>query len=197
MTTLLEQEELISIERAIPMRRVWAMPSANTFDIAPIGGLVRWYLSRSKVSVDPFARNKQWATYTNDLNPDTTAQFHMEAAEFLQSLVNKKTVADLVIFDPPYSHRQVKEVYESVGKHFGIKDQQNTGRWTRERELASGLQTHGGIAITCGWNSQGIGVRHGYRAVEILLVCHGSAHNDTIVTVERKVESAQRKMRNE
>jgi ABC-type uncharacterized transport system substrate-binding protein len=44
----------------------------------------------------------------------------------------------------------------------------------------------GGAVITCGWNSVGMGKTLGYVIEEILLVCHGSDHNDTIVVVERK-----------
>lgn len=44
----------------------------------------------------------------------------------------------------------------------------------------------GGIAICCGWNSLGFGLKRKYEMLEILLVPHGGAHNDTIVTVERK-----------
>ena len=47
----------------------------------------------------------------------------------------------------------------------------------------------GGIAISCGWNSIGMGKTHGFEIIEILLVCHGRAHNDTIVTVERKIQN--------
>jgi hypothetical protein len=44
----------------------------------------------------------------------------------------------------------------------------------------------GGLAICFGWNSAGFGRKRGYLMEEILLVNHGGAHNDTIVTVERK-----------
>ena len=46
----------------------------------------------------------------------------------------------------------------------------------------------GGYAITCGWNSYGWGKRFGFEPVELLIVCHSSAHNDTMVLVERKVQ---------
>src|SRR5467141_671591 len=110
------EESLVSIDRAIPMRRVWAMPDADTFNVGPIGGLVRWYLSKSKVSVDPFARNKRWATHTNDLNPETQAESHLPALDFLLELDTKDVKVDLVIFDPPYSIHQAKVCYESFGK---------------------------------------------------------------------------------
>lgn len=44
----------------------------------------------------------------------------------------------------------------------------------------------GGIVITCGWNSGGIGKKYGFEIEEILLVAHGGWHNDTIVVVDRK-----------
>ncbi len=83
--------------------REWAMPSHNTFDIGPIGDFVKKYLLQSTISVDPFARSKRWATYTNDLNEGTAAEYHMDAEEFCLMLQNKGIKADLVIFDPPYS----------------------------------------------------------------------------------------------
>ena len=116
--------------------RFWAMPSADTFDIEPIGELVRRYLSQSKVSIDPFARNKRWATHTNDLNPETAAEYHCDAFEFLQMLFEQKVQADLVIFDPPYSRAQVKEVYAGIGRHYGIKDtQDHSTNWHKERDV--------------------------------------------------------------
>lgn len=169
----------------IAFNRVWAMPSADTFDIPPIAGFVQKYLLKSKVSVDPFARNKRWATYTNDLNPNTAADSHQEAGEFLSGLISDGLKADLVIFDPPYSPRQVKEVYEACGKHFGIESQWNTGRWTKERELVSALKPQ--FVLSFGWNSQGLGKQNGFEPEEILLVCHGGAHNDTICMAERRL----------
>ena len=62
--------------------REWAMPSADTFSIKPIGEFVKRYI-QSGVSVDPFARNGTLATITNDINPNTSAQYHMDAIEFL------------------------------------------------------------------------------------------------------------------
>jgi len=172
---------------AIQFSRFWAMPSADTFDCEPIKGFVQKYLMKSKVSVDPFSRNKRWATYTNDLNPNTAAESHTTAVEFLESIKTKGVVTDLIIFDPPYSPRQVKEVYESIGKKFEIEDQWNTGRWTRERELIAALCPKG-IVLSFGWNTQGVGKKNGFDPIEILMVCHGGAHNDTICMAERRMD---------
>lgn len=190
------QEKLVSIERAIPMRRVWAMPCKTTFDIAPIRALVRNYLQKSKASADPFARNKRWATYTNDLNPETAAEHHLPASEFLSNLLAEGIRLDLILFDPPYSRRQVIESYQSAGLHFAQQDSQyHSLNWPAERELMTKLLEPGGVVISCGWHSNGMnecGSNAGKYAIEeILLVAHSGAHHDTIVTVERKVESSQ------
>lgn len=58
------------------MTRTWAMPSRDTFSIAPIGDFVKRWWCCAGVSVDPFARDHAAATYTNDLNPNTKAQYH-------------------------------------------------------------------------------------------------------------------------
>lgn len=167
--------------------RVWAMPSADTFDIPPIGVLVKRYLRESSCSVDPFARNKEWATWTNDLNPDTRAQYHMQAIDFLLMLKSKDVMADLVLFDPPYSPRQIKEVYDGIGKEMGREGGQLSSGWTAERNAIHEILAVGGIVISCGWNSMGMGLRHGYDFLEGLMVCSGAGHNDTIITVEQKV----------
>lgn len=168
------------------LSRAWAMPSANTFDIKPIGQLVRRYLDASILSVDPYARNKDWATFTNDLNPSTSALWHMDAIEFLAMLADLGEKVDLVILDPPYSPRQVKECYDS----FGHKMQQGDALLGAIRKKLKAevcrLLVPGGIVITCGWNTVGMGKTLGFELLEVLVCCHGSDHNDTLVTVEKR-----------
>jgi len=45
---------------------------------------------------------------------------------------------------------------------------------------------HGGVVVSCGWNSGGVGKTLGFCLESVLLVPHGGPHNDTIVTVEKK-----------
>ena len=170
------------------MARVWAMPDPDTFDIAPIGELVKRYLRASSVSVDPFARNKRWATYTNDLNPDTAAEYHKLASDFLADLVSAGVKADLIIFDPPYSTNQIKEVYQGYGIGDGSFEFYSTvGHWSVEKDLCYQLLKPDGIFIHCGWHTNGMGKGRGMEIEEILMVAHGRCHNDTLVTVERKL----------
>jgi hypothetical protein len=75
-----------------------------------------------------------------------------------------------------------------------MRDTQIFGRWTEHKATLANLILEGGIVISCGWNSSGMGLQNGFQIREILLVCHGGGHNDTIVTVEQKVRQAQGEM---
>lgn len=168
--------------------RKWAMPSADTFDVPPIGEFVKSYIRKSKVSIDPFARNKRWATYTNDLNPDTAAECHKLARVFLRYLRTKGVKADLIIFDPPYSNRQIQECYQSIGLNQPSFDEfSDMVHWSKEKDLCYDLLSAGGVFLQFGWHSNGMGKGRGMQIEEILLVAHGRAHNDTICMAERKL----------
>ena len=159
------------------------MPTADTFDCPPIGDFVRKYLRG--VSVDPFARNTQWATYRNDLNPDTLAEYHVDAEAFLLMLLHREVKADCIILDPPYSPRQIKECYAEFGLKATEKDTQNAALYARVRKAARYLCKPGTVVLSFGWNSTGMG--SGFKQIEILLVAHGGAHNDTICMAEERV----------
>jgi hypothetical protein len=170
------------------IRRVWAMPSPETFGIKPIAALLDRWLRPEWVVIDPFARNSTRGTIRNDLNPKTAAEFHMTAQEFVK--VQRSVRADAVLFDPPYSPRQISEVYQSIGRKCSTEDTQNARLYAEVKTGLAAMLKDGGIAICCGWNSSGFGKRLDFELLELLLICHGSAHNDTIVTVERKAVRA-------
>lgn len=161
------------------------MPNADTFSVPPIGAFVQSYLAASKVSIDPFARNKRWATHTNDLNPQTQAEHHMDAEAFLLMLADRGLKADLVIFDPPYSPRQISECYKSIGLEVGMKQTQNAALYARVRNAIPPLLNPGAIVLSFGWNSAGMGVGRGFEIIQLMTVCHGAAHNDTICLAEK------------
>lgn len=173
-----------------PINRKWAMPSPDTFSIPPIADLLRRWVPRERseslVCVDPFARNSTWGTVTNDLNPDTSALFHEEATKFLRGCAERGVRADVVLFDPPYSPRQISECYKGVGLSVGIRETQSGRLYKDVRDGLDLLLKSNGIAISFGWNSGGFGIGRGFTIEEILLVAHGGARNDTIVVVERK-----------
>lgn len=46
-----------------------------------------------------------------------------------------------------------------------------------------------GLCLSFGWSTNGLGKKRGFEIIEILLVAHGGNHNDTIVTIEKKVQN--------
>lgn len=169
------------------MSRHFSMPNAETFNVPPIGAFVQKYLAASKVSVDPFARNNSWATYTNDINPETSALYHMDAQAFCTKLATLEIYADLGFFDPPYSPRQISECYRAAGIKVTSNDTQNSRLYKRTRDALDCLIKPGGIVLSFGWNTNGMGKSRGYEIIELALVAHGGAHNDTICMAERKL----------
>lgn len=174
----------------IAFSRHFAMPNAETFSIRPIGDFVRGYLAKAAVSVDPFARNRDWATFTNDINPKTSAMSHHDAETFLMVLERKGVVADLALFDPPYSPRQIAEHYRAAGLRVTAEDTQNARLYKRVRDALHPIIAPGGIVLSFGWQSTGMGKGRGYELIEVVLVTHGGGHNDTICIAERKPFSA-------
>lgn len=169
----------------IVMSRAWAMPNHSTFEVEPIARLIGRFIG-SGVWVDPFARTSRFSRFcamTNDLDPSMPTTHHMEALEFLASIDSSSV--DGVLFDPPYSPRQISECYQAVGRKVHMEDTQSSFYGGRKREVAR-IVKPGGHVLCFGWNSGGIGEANGFDMEEILLVAHGGAHNDTICTVERK-----------
>ena len=166
------------------MSRSWAMPSASTFTIAPIAELLARYVPAGGHGwADPFAGWASPAEWTNDLNPDTPAMSHCDAREFTESL---PTDLAGILFDPPYSPEQISRTYKGIGRAVTTEDTQNGALYAVTKSLLAPKVKTGGWALSFGWNSAGFGRARGFEIVEILLVAHGGAHNDTICVVERK-----------
>jgi len=163
------------------INRVWAMPNKNTFSIPPIRELIFEHIVAP--SVDPFANENKIADITNDIDDQYSTDYNLDALDFLKILDTASV--NTVLFDPPYSPRQVSEVYKKVGRSVNMQTTQ-ASFWTNMKKEISRITKANGTVITCGWNSGGIGKKYGFDIVEILLVPHGGWHNDTIVTVERK-----------
>lgn len=166
------------------IEREWAMPNKNTFDIPPIRRLLKEeVLLDDGIWLDPFANKNRLATYTNDINPAYGTDYTMDALTFLQHF--KKDSVFGVLYDPPYSPRQVAEHYKAVGRVVNMQTTQ-ASFWARQKQAISKIVKCGGKVISFGWNSGGIGEKYGFKIKRILLVPHGSNHNDTICTVEIK-----------
>ena len=165
------------------INRKWCMPNKNTFDIKPIKEVINKYMVEG-IIIDPFANKNKIATITNDLDEQYDTDYHMDATDFLKMFEDNSV--DMVLYDPPYSPRQVSECYKNLGKAVNIQTTQ-TSYWSNQKKEISRILKPNGIVITCGWNSGGVGEKYGMEIQEILLVPHGGWHNDTIVTVEKKI----------
>lgn len=180
------EEILVDNSRQIKMSRVWAMPSMHTFLIPPIAKLIHKYVGDGKGWIDPFAGENSPAEFTNDLNPNKPAKYKLHAFDFIQSMNGRKFNG--VLFDPPYSLTQVKEVYNSIGiELMNQKDAQYFPGYIKDA-IAPKING-GGLALSFGWDSTGFGMNRGFEKLEIMLICHGGHHADTIVTVERKFQN--------
>ena len=104
--------------------RIWAMPNKNTFDIPPIKQLLAEEVNANVVWIDPFANKNKIASITNDLNPEFDTDYHMDALEFLKMFPDNSVGG--VLFDPPYSARQISEHYHNFGIEVSNKTTQSS-----------------------------------------------------------------------
>lgn len=173
--------------RSVEMQREWAMPNRSTFRIPPIARFVERHLDTAggmHCWVDPFVRDSPFRnrmTLTNDLDPSFEADYHLDALDFLRSIPDASL--DGVLFDPPYSPRQVAECYRGVGREVTSQDTQSRFWGDLKKEMGR-IVWPGGKVLCFGWNSGGAGKSSGFRLEEVLLVAHGGWHNDTICTAE-------------
>jgi len=136
-------------------------------------------------SLDPFAnRNHNYAILTNDINPNHNTHFNECASIFLQRFEDNSI--DYILFDPPYSLRQVKECYDSIG--IGLTHKESKTFYSNIKEIISKKIKPGGRVISFGWSSVGIGKNRGFKKEELTLICHGGHHNDTIMLSEVKIK---------
>ena len=168
---------------SIRIDRIWSMPNKNTFEIRPIKSLLQEEVDLSRYWIDPFANRNRIASVTNDLSVEYDTDYHLDALDFLRMFDDASV--DGVLYDPPYSPRQVSECYNDVGYNV-TWDTTKASFWGNHKREISRIVKIGGKVITFGWNSGGIGYKYGFEIQRILLVPHGGWHNDTICTVEVK-----------
>lgn len=166
------------------IERKWAMPSKDTFTIKPITELLKRYVKGDWI--DPFAGENSPAVWTNDHNSEKPTKYHLEAMEFVEQMKKAKFMFDGALFDPPYSYRQVSEHYKVIGKKATQQDT-STQFYNRVLNPLADVIKKGGHCISFGWNTNAMGKNRGFEIIEILIVAHGGHHNDTLVTVEKKL----------
>jgi len=169
------------------------MPNKKTFLIRPITDLLHSEIY-SGLWLDPFANegtlkelvhnNTDIKIIDNDLSPEYITDYHIDALDFLKMFDDNSI--DGVVYDPPYSLRQVSECYKNVG--IPVTQETTQSSWRRKHldEITRIIKPNG-TAICFGWNSSGVGKTRGFELYKVLLVPHGGSHNDTIITVEKKI----------
>lgn len=164
------------------------MPNKWTFQVPVIAEFVNRYIGTGIGWADPFSGHSALVEYRNDLNPKNGQPFCMEADAFLRKLQEDFITLDGVVFDPPYSMEQVKRSYENVGKKW---DQDATGNrnggFPRVRDEIAKIVRPGGKVLSFGWTTCGMGKNRGFEIEEILIVCHGGNHSDTLCVAENKL----------
>tara|TARA_B100000459_G_scaffold124861_1_gene77521 strand:+ start:681 stop:1211 length:531 start_codon:yes stop_codon:yes gene_type:complete len=129
------------------------------------------------VSYDLFARDCLWADVTNDLNPNTKASINLDAETFIKN--TKSNVANLILFDPPFSGRQAQDKYGSDNLY--ASDSGKISRITNEFQR---VLKPGGYVIKLGYNSTKI---KNLEIVEMVIVNFGGSRNDVIISVHKKM----------
>ena len=138
------------------------------------GTMDYWKGKRNITIVDPFARDCEWGTITNDIDPNTKAMHNMDALVFLESLDSRS--ADYVLFDPPFSARQATR-YEAG--HVNIyTDPAYVSRCFRQIVR---ILKPSGCVLKLGYNSS-----RNNRSLELVkgwIVNFGASRNDVIMTI--------------
>lgn len=164
------------------IERKWSMPSKNTFNLPMVKELIDKY-KRNGIIIKPF-ENKVF-TFNTDINSENYSMDHnMDAMDFLH--IFQDNSVEMVLFEPPFSPKQISNYYKKMGK----KVEQSTTQasfWSNYKKEISRVTKPNGIVMTNSWNSGGIGKKYGFEIIEILLIAHGGWHNDSIVTIEKKI----------
>ena len=155
----------------IKFERHWCMPNHKTFNIKPFKNLIQEELGNKYLDPFPYP-------------------FEKDAIKYMKSFGDHSV--DKIVFDPPYSQYQLKRMYKDIGGYFHNspdKDQAQriTKYWSNCKKEIVRITEKNAKVISFGWNSNGIGKKYGFQIYRIVLAAHGSHHNDTIATVERKI----------
>ena len=162
----------------IEFTRSMGRQTKNTLECNIAYSIVHKYLSGLK-TIDPFARNCEFAhPYTNDINPNTNAQDHLDAEDYLEYWNLMKVKFQGAILDPPFSARQDKEIYGDANLYT------QPGKMKRIELALGNLVEAGGYVVKFGYNSN---FSHdAFTCVGIHLIRYGGSMNDLIVSIHQR-----------
>lgn len=134
-------------------------------------------LDYTYLALDPFARACPWAApQTNDMDPETPAESHLDAIEWVETLTPSATAIGLV--DPPFSDRQANEKYGTPNLYC------RPGYMSRLQEGVAAAICSGGYIIKCAYNTNSPSPL--FELVEVQICHYGGNRNDVLISVWRK-----------
>lgn len=174
--------------------------TSTPFDNLHIRSIIDRYIRelnstlQGNVSIcDPFARecftNQMENCITNDMNPAFDTDYNLEFKAFAKEMWTIYKKFDLILFDPPYSLRQLKEHYDGIGSKMALWQSQNM--WKDGKDILARQVRVGGYVISLGWTTSGFGKKRGFKKVAVH-VMEQAAREDRyalLITVEQKVQS--------
>lgn len=148
--------------------------------------------------VDPFARDsftsRLPSCITNDLNTEFNTDYNLEFKDFAKALQGQFHLfmkpIDLILFDPPYSLRQLKDCYDGIGKDLDLWQTQNM--WKEGKDILATMMRPGSYAISLGWTTAGFGKKRGFEKREIHIFEQAAREDrySLLLTVEQKVQTS-------
>ncbi len=183
------------------MRHYVTKISGNTFENKHIRYIIDRHLAQHNSDtfpfacriLDPFAREsfttKLEYAITNDLNPEMPTDYHLEANDFCELILSEHGAGqyDIILWDPPYTMRQLKELYDGIG--LKLFQEQTQNMWGRAIKACQKLLKVNGHFISFGYHTKGIRSRN-FSTDEIHIFQTNFAPDayDVLCTVQRKVQ---------
>ena len=154
-------------------------PKKYTFEMPK---LYKWTIQNCKGEVlNLFAGKtilKEIKEIRVDLNKSMSADYYMDAFEFVQMAKKNGWQYDTVLFDPPYNLRKSRE------KYMGIY----TSELRKIKTEIPYIIKENGFVISYGYDTTGMGRQRGFELIHICIVNHSGDYNDTLCIIERKLQ---------
>jgi hypothetical protein len=119
--------------------------------------------------------------YRVDLDPDVSADSHMDALEFVEGWTGPKFGTTLL--DPPYGLRKSMEMYGG----------RISSPFRRLKDALPRILLRRGLVVTFGYHAVSMGRERGFELERVLLMSHGGAIHDTIASVERRMKRSEKR----
>ena len=161
----------------------WDMPNKYTFQIPSVARFIEKNTVIQKLEYnkpplricDPFCGASKIAETCNDIR-----ESGIDSLVWLKDLPTGEF--DIVLFDPPYTPRQLKECYDSIG--LSLHDT-TSGYWAKLKDEVARMTRPDGIVLSFGYGASQVGMKRGFYIYDGLVVLHGGNHNATICMAEQ------------